>query len=160
MNDTRGKRERLDSLRDMELFSECTWEELEAIDSLGTELSVKPGKSLTKEGQGGLEFFIVKQGRAAITRAGRALGSIEAGAFFGEVALLRDTLRTATVTAETAMKVTLMHAGEFASLLSVAPSVRDKVTQAAKDRTDRTMRIAGQSVGIARAIGRTVARTA
>jgi protein lysine acetyltransferase len=161
MNATEERKGRLEALRGLELFSDCSWDELAAIDALGTELSVKPGKRLTKEGLGALEFFIITNGRAAVSQGGRVVSSLERGAFFGEVALLFDALRTATVTAETAMKVTLLHCGEFAALMQMAPSVRNKIMQAAKDRAGAGARTAIQPVEtIARKLGRAILRPA
>lgn len=120
---------RLDELRAIDAFSECTDEELARIDSLVTEASIPAGRTIMTEGKPGLEFIAIRQGTALVTRDGARLGELGPGDIVGEMALLDEELhpRSATVTAQSDMRVLVMNAGEFTSLLRESPSVREKV---------------------------------
>ena len=138
-----GRAARFATLRGVELFEGCDEAELERIDALMTPIRVDAGTTLVAEGAAGLQFVIVDDGWALVERAGRVLGAIGPGSFFGEVALLSNVPRTATVTAVTDMKLYVLHAGEFTSLLRDAPTVRARVEDAATARAGTTDRIAG-----------------
>jgi CRP-like cAMP-binding protein len=136
----RAKRElkqRLDALRRVAVFADCTDEELQTIDSLITEITVPPGKALVREGEAGLEFMVVVEGEADVTREGDKIASIGPGSFIGEMALLDKAPRSATVTAATEMELFVLTIGEFFSLLNESPAVKDKIVGAAERRRDQ-----------------------
>lgn len=118
----------------VELFGECSPAELAAVDSLLTELRLAPGRVLMHEGSRGLDFVVVAEGTASVERHGRAIGEVGAGSFLGELALLDEAPRTATVTARTPMRVYALNPFEFHRLLEVAPSVRTRVLDTARRR--------------------------
>ena len=120
---------RLDKLRSIETFAECTDEELARIDSLLAETNVSAGRTLMAEGKPGLEFMVITEGTATVTRDGQTLGTVGPGDIVGEMALIDEELRAraATVTADTDMRVYVMNAGEFTSLLREVPAVRQKI---------------------------------
>ena len=133
----RAKRElkqRLDALRKVAVLEECTDEELQAIDSLITEVHMPAGKVLTREGEPGLEFMIVVEGEATVSRDGHDVATVGPGSFIGEMALLDKGPRTATVTAQNDMDLFVLTIGEFFSLLRESPAVKDKVVSAAERR--------------------------
>jgi CRP/FNR family transcriptional regulator, cyclic AMP receptor protein len=121
------KNEQIELLRGVELFSGCSKMELGRIASLMTEHRAKAGQVLTKRGDPGLEFFIIVDGKAAATRKGVHLADLEPGSFFGELALLDGGNRTATVVAETDMRLLVLSRREFTSLHHAAPSVANKM---------------------------------
>ncbi len=88
-----------DLLRSVPLFAELSTAELNKLARLMDEVDVKEGTVVIREGNTGGEFFIIIEGEVAIRRGSRKLGTLGAGDFFGEIALLRDVPRTATVTA-------------------------------------------------------------
>lgn len=122
-------------LRRLDLFGECSPAQLRAVDALLTEVAVPAGRTLMRRGARGLDFVIVLEGEATVRRGGRRLGTVEPGSFFGELALLDDTPRTATVVATTPMRVYVLNPFEFERLLDVAPSVKARVLDAARRRT-------------------------
>src|SRR5262249_12588864 len=65
------------------------------------ERHFEAGETITKEGAGGAAFFVIESGEATVTLGGRELARLEAGDYFGEVALIDDGARTATITATT-----------------------------------------------------------
>ncbi|HEX9713405.1 MAG TPA: cyclic nucleotide-binding domain-containing protein [Actinomycetota bacterium] len=129
-----GRKERkaaLAGLRDVPAFAECTDEELEQIDRFMTELTLSPGTKLTREGEAGREFAIIIDGTARVTKDGQEVATIGPGSFVGEIALLDKTMRTATVTAVTPLRLFMLNAAEFHGLLETSRSLREKIERAA-----------------------------
>ena len=92
------KREFVEVLGRVWLFSRCTKKELNALAALATQIEVPAGKVLTTEGQMGREFFVVISGKAEATRGEIPIGTLGPGTFFGEMSLLEHKPRVATVT--------------------------------------------------------------
>lgn len=125
---------RFDHLRELDLFAGITDEEAVHLDNLSTEAHIGVGRRITREGTGGLEFLVILEGRARVTRGEQFLADLGPGAFFGELALLDGISRGATATALEPMRVMVFNAGEFAGLLEKVPSVRDKILATAEER--------------------------
>ena len=121
------KGQRVELLRGVELFSGCSKTELERIASLTTDHHVKAGQVLTQTGEPGLEFFVIVEGGATATRKGVQIATLGPGSFFGELALLDGGARTATVVADTDMKLLVLSRREFQSLHHAAPPVAGKM---------------------------------
>ena len=96
----------IERLRGIDLFSQCTDKELEQIDALMTEVTLPEGKVLMREGEIGLEAFVIESGEAVVTRDGTELARRGPGMIVGEMALIDQGPRTATVTAATPMSAT------------------------------------------------------
>jgi SAM-dependent methyltransferase len=118
-----------DRLKAVPLLEGCTAEELERIATLADEIEVPAAEVLTHEGEREALFYVIATGTATVTREGRKLATLGPGAFFGEIALLTHGPRTATVTANTAMKLLRLDERSFAALLKDAPSVARKVLE-------------------------------
>jgi CRP-like cAMP-binding protein len=84
---------------------------------------------LISEGDLGHEFFVIEAGTAEVTRDGDVLAELGPGDFFGEMALLEDDRRTATVTAATAMTVIVISGHDFRGLRHSMPSVLETVRE-------------------------------
>ena len=121
------KNQRVELLRGVQLFEGCSTAELGKIASLTTEYDAKAGQVLTERGDPGLEFFIIVAGKATATRQGVHLATLGPGSFFGELALLDGGTRTATVVAETDMRLLVLSRREFNGLTQVAPTVSSKM---------------------------------
>jgi CRP-like cAMP-binding protein len=83
----------------------------------------EPGHVLVREGESALNLFIIDAGSARIEVGGKAVGRFGPGDFFGEVALLEKTNRTATVIAEDGLACYLIPAWEFRALLDEHPEM-------------------------------------
>jgi CRP/FNR family cyclic AMP-dependent transcriptional regulator len=119
--------ERLELLRGVRLFSNCTRDELRRIESLTSVLELPRGTVLAEQGTIGHEFFVIAEGSASASRSGKRLARLDPGSFFGELALLDGGERTATVTADTEISLIVLSRSEFLSLQSSAPSVAYKI---------------------------------
>jgi CRP/FNR family transcriptional regulator, cyclic AMP receptor protein len=121
-------------LSGVSLFSACNRGELGRIASLVDQLEVSEGKVLAREGDPGWEFFVVCEGEAKATKRGRKVASFGRGSFFGEMSLLDDGPRSATVTAETDMQLLVLSSRSFSSLISENPSVSRKLLRGMAER--------------------------
>jgi CRP-like cAMP-binding protein len=116
------------------IFSTCSPAELKRIRSAFTELRVKAGKELCKEGEPGREFFVILEGTAEVIRGGKRVNTLGPGQFFGELALLDRRPRTATVRAATDMTVLVLAQREFHGLLARIPTLTKKLLEALAGR--------------------------
>ena len=119
--------QRVELLRGVSLFSNCTKDELRRIESLTSVMDVTGGTVLAEQGTLGHEFFVIAEGTASASRSGKWLARLDPGSFFGELALLDGGVRTATVIADADMSLIVLSRSEFLSLQSSAPSVAYKI---------------------------------
>jgi CRP/FNR family transcriptional regulator, cyclic AMP receptor protein len=117
----------LERLGDVDLFAGCTKSELARIDRIMTSIDVPSGRVLTEQGGVGSEVFVIVEGSASVWRNGERLSLLEPGTFFGELALLGRKFRTATVIAETPMRLFVLSRGEFNSLVTLSPTVAMRI---------------------------------
>jgi CRP/FNR family cyclic AMP-dependent transcriptional regulator len=110
-------------LQDISIFAGCTKKELQEISRLATEVAVKEGQVLTREGEHGIEFGIVLEGTASVSQRGREVNRLEAGGHFGEMALIDDGPRTATIIATSPMSLAVVARPEFGKLLDDVPAL-------------------------------------
>jgi CRP/FNR family cyclic AMP-dependent transcriptional regulator len=109
------------------LFSGLTKHQLSRIGNLMTTLSEPAGKVLTREGETGREFIIVLDGEVEVRRGDHVLTTRDAGEFFGEIALLDNRPRTATVVAKTPVTIEVLNRAEFSSLLAEVPELSAQI---------------------------------
>jgi CRP-like cAMP-binding protein len=117
----------IDHLTQVPLFSACSRDELRKLSRRTTDIPIAEGHVLVKEGERGLEFFVIVSGRAKVSRKGRKVGEVGPGDFFGELALLIDADRNATVTALTPMEAIVLSRREFEAALADAPRMTRKI---------------------------------
>jgi CRP-like cAMP-binding protein len=117
----------IEHLTQVPLFSACSQDELRKLSRRTTDIPIAEGHTLVKEGERGLEFFVIVSGRAKVSRKGRKVGELGPGDFFGELALLIDADRNATVTALTPMEAIVLSRREFEAALADAPRMTRKI---------------------------------
>lgn len=116
------------------LFAGLSKKELSQVASIADELDFKAGKTLIREGELGREFFILVEGAAEVRRKGKLLAMRQAGDFFGEIALLCDRPRVATVTTTEPSVALVVTDGNFRNLVKRSPEIALKVLEAVGDR--------------------------
>jgi CRP-like cAMP-binding protein len=121
-------------LRSVPFFGGMSKRELAAIAQQTDAVDVPAGRVLAREGDFGDEFFIIDAGTAEVTRGGDAIAELGPGDFFGEMALLEEDRRTATVTAKTPMSLVVMTRSNFRSLDRAQPEVHATVAKAIAER--------------------------
>jgi len=105
------------------LFRDCTDRQLAEIDGLMTEITVPAGTTIVHEGQRGLEFFIIRDGRADVCMRNEVVDVLGRGGYFGEAALVDRALHTASLKAATDVRVWVLNRREFVALLEhIQPS--------------------------------------
>ena len=109
------------------LFASCSKRELEEIARIADEIDLREGKEMTRQGSRGREFFVLLEGEADVTRDGETINRLGPGDFFGEIALVSDSPRTATVTATTPVRTLVVTATSFKRLLDDQPEIQRKV---------------------------------
>ena len=125
---------KVELLRQVPLFAACSKRELSEISMLADELALPQGTALITEGKQGHEFFVLVDGEVDVRAKGRKPKSLGDGAFFGEMALVSQRPRNATVTASSPIRVLVIHEQSFRRLLRDVPSIQLKVLQTLADR--------------------------
>jgi CRP/FNR family transcriptional regulator, cyclic AMP receptor protein len=115
-------------------FQGLSRNELIALAKLTEDLEVDQGKVLTRQGESGSEFFVIIDGEVGVTKDGQEIRTMGPGDFFGEIALLEDTPRTATVTAKTPLRFFVLTRQAFRSMLAHQPELERKVLSALEER--------------------------
>jgi CRP-like cAMP-binding protein len=121
-------------LNEVPIFSSLKKKELELIARQADEVDVPAGKVLAQQGTFGDQFFVVEQGTAEVVRDGAHVGELGPGDFFGEMALLDEDRRTATVTATSPMTLIVMTRASFRAIDSAMPHVHAQVRAAIEQR--------------------------
>ena len=129
-----SKREVTELLSNVSFFSDCSKKELDKLASRVEERKVDSGTVLVQQGEPGDEFFVVAEGLAEASVNGQRVGSIHPGSFFGEMALLDQGPRAATVTASIPTRVVVLDAKGFAAVVKEMPSVALKVMRGLAER--------------------------
>ena len=122
-----GSDAKVDALKKAPLFEGLSRKELEHLAQLADDLEVPAGKVLTRQGDTGREFFVLMDGEVDVVRDGELLATRSSGDFIGEISILEDMPRTATVTAKTPVRLFVLTAQSFRSFVEEAPEVENKV---------------------------------
>jgi CRP/FNR family cyclic AMP-dependent transcriptional regulator len=129
---------KVQALKAVPLFEGLSRKELVQLARVSEDLEVEPGTVLCKEGEIGHEFFVIVDGKVKITRKGRTVATRGGPDFVGEIALLEDIPRTASVTAQTPLRLFVLTRRDFRHLLDENPSVERKVLRALARRLAET----------------------
>jgi voltage-gated potassium channel len=95
--------------------------------------SISPGVNLTGEGASGYSFYVLRDGTATVTVDGNEVRTLGPGDFFGELALLGDGRRTATVTTATPAQVLVLFGTEFRLLQDAHPEIAERIESALRE---------------------------
>ena len=115
---------KVDLLKKVPLFAGCSKTELRQLARIADEIDLREGTVLTREGRAGREFFVLIAGDARVSKKGKKVADLGSGDWFGEIALLTDSPRTATVTATSAVDVLVITDRAFAQSSRRCPPSR------------------------------------
>jgi len=124
-------------LRSIPLFADLNRKDLKLLARHADEVHVESGFELTKEGRNAYEFFVILDGTATVHEDGDKVRTMGPNEFFGEIGLLGDHRRTATVTAARPMRLLVMFGPEFSGIADQMPEVHDEVRRVLAERLNR-----------------------
>jgi CRP/FNR family transcriptional regulator, cyclic AMP receptor protein len=129
---------KVDLLRGIPLFANCSKRDLSSVSAIADEIDLNEGKELTRQGKPGREFFVLVDGTADVVKNNRKVATLKAGDFFGEIALISDAPRTATVRASSSVRALVVTDRNFKRLLDEQPDIERKVLTALAERVAPT----------------------
>lgn len=135
-----GRNAKIDLLKRVPLFAGCTKAELREVAMSSDEIDLPAGRVLTREGQRGREFFVLVSGTVDVTQNGKRIAELGSGDWFGEIALLTHTPRTATVTAASPVQVLVITDRSFKRVVETMPRIALKVLASVGQRLEHDAR--------------------
>ena len=122
-------------VKDLELFSALSKRERRQVAQHADEADVPEGRELVREGEFAYEFFVIESGRAEVVRDGRHVADLGPGDFLGEMGIVAQATRNASVIARSPMTVVVMTEQDFRGMERAMPSVADRIRQAVEERS-------------------------
>jgi CRP/FNR family transcriptional regulator, cyclic AMP receptor protein len=119
----------IDVLQRVPLFAEFDKNELERLARSFKDRTFEAGHAVTSEGKGGAGFFVIESGEATISVRGEERGKYGPGDYFGEIALIDEGARSATITADTELRCYGLTAWEFRPLVESNASIAWKLLE-------------------------------
>jgi CRP-like cAMP-binding protein len=117
-------------LENVSLFSGLNQRQLKRLARDFKERDFKPGTTPLREGHmSGIGFFVITDGEASVSRDGKEVARLGPGDHFGELGLISDRARTATVTAESDLRTAMLTSWEFKEFVQANPDVAWKLLQ-------------------------------
>ena len=115
--------DRVDRLEEVNLLAGCSRRQLRAIAKISEVIEVPAGTVLARLGQPGEEFFLILDGSAHVEVSPRKRSRLGPGQYFGEMSLLDGGPRSATVAADTPLRLLVIKRRDFSTLLREAPDL-------------------------------------
>jgi CRP-like cAMP-binding protein len=120
---------KIEMLRSIPIFSTCGPRDLQDMAQLVDQVDLPDGHVLMRQGEPGREMFIIVSGKVRIDRDGRRMDEFGVGSVFGEMSLIAEGNRTATVTAEGPVRAFVVGHREFHSLMDSQPGIRMRILE-------------------------------
>jgi CRP/FNR family transcriptional regulator, cyclic AMP receptor protein len=118
---------KLQHLAQVKMFSSLNKKELAMISRAADVITVKDGAEIVREGTYGHDFYLIVSGAATVRRNGRKVASLGPGSYFGELSLLDNGPRSATVVADGDTEIAVIGQREFIGVLDQVPAVTHKL---------------------------------
>ena len=112
------------------LFAELNKREAEQVAGLFKERRFAAGETVAREGSGGAAFYLIESGEATVSVGGDSRGTLRGGDAFGEIALIDEGARTATITAVTELVCYGLTYWDFLPLVQGSAAISWKLLQA------------------------------
>lgn len=125
------------------IFANCTPSEIDAIVAVAQESAFQAGQIIVTQGTPGQAFYLILSGRVEIIRDGQSLGAFGPGDFFGEMSLLDQAPRSATIKALEPTLCMMLSSWDFKALLEQHPSIAVKLLEI----LSRRLRVADERLG-------------
>jgi CRP-like cAMP-binding protein len=125
---------KIELIRKVPLFSQCSKKDLASIATLADLVDVPAGRKLVTEGARAREFMIIVSGSVEVRRGEKKIATLGPGEFFGEIALVVGGPRTASVSTTSPTSLLVVTDGAFTMLLDDTPSLQIKVLKALAER--------------------------
>jgi CRP/FNR family transcriptional regulator, cyclic AMP receptor protein len=125
-----GRDAKIDLLKQVPLFADASRRELREISMVADEVVVPAGSFLAREGASGQELVIIVEGAADVVKRGRKINAVGSGEFVGEIAILTDQPRTASVKTTQPTHALVLTRRDFQTLMKRVPSIQMKVLEA------------------------------
>ena len=122
-----SKKQHLESLRNVALFSSCSTKDLEKIAKAGDEVTLPAGTLVVDQGQTGREAYVILNGSATVKRNGKKVATLSGGSVVGELSLLDHGPRTASVIADTELEVLVISQRQFLAVIDAIPALAHKL---------------------------------
>ena len=132
----------VDDLATVPLFSSLDQEQFAGVADWFHVQNANEGVKLVGEGAPGYTFFVLIEGTAAVTSEGQTLTVLTPGDFFGEVAILADGRRTATVTSTSPARLLVLFGTEFRQLEATHPEIASRIAEAMQARAGQIAELA------------------
>lgn len=111
----------------MPLFSGLSKKDLQKVAKVSEEVDIEAGRTIVDQGRVGHEFFLILEGNAVVRRNNRKIADLGPGEYFGELAILDRGPRSASVVANTDMRVLVLSQGAFVGVLDTIPGMATKL---------------------------------
>jgi CRP/FNR family cyclic AMP-dependent transcriptional regulator len=121
-------------LKRIPLFADLSRRDLDRLARRTDEVDVRAGRDLIDQGAFPHEFMVIESGTAEVLVDGERVAALGEGDFFGEMALLVEQRRTATVTATSDLRVIVMHERDFRAMEDEMPEVATRIRKVMDDR--------------------------
>jgi CRP-like cAMP-binding protein len=121
-------------LREISLFADLGKKERRRVAQRADEVDVEPGRYLVREGEFAYEFFAIEEGTAEVRRGDQFLAELGAGDFFGEMGLVGNVTRSASVIATSPMTAMVLTGSAFRQIDRDMPAVAKQIRRAIEER--------------------------
>jgi CRP/FNR family cyclic AMP-dependent transcriptional regulator len=123
-------------LASIDLFSSLSKRERNEIANRAEEVEVQAGTHLVREGEFAYEFFVIEEGSAEVLRDGEHVADLGPGDFLGEMGIVTQSPRNASVVAREPTRVMVLSEQDFRGVARSFPTVADQIREAVKERCE------------------------
>jgi CRP-like cAMP-binding protein len=123
-------------LASIDLFSSLSKRERSEIASRADEIDVEEGTHLVREGEFAYEFFVIEEGSAEVLRGGQHVADLGPGDFLGEMGIVTQAPRNASVVARSQIRVLVMSEQDFRGIARTFPAVAERIREAVRERCE------------------------